>query len=553
MKRKQSQTTPPSSFFPFQAYAGNPDPGMPIPRTMDEFTKPVAPFMATDSLSRVPSSNSLYKAPIPRSSSVQSFRTPFLAPSSRPTSSLWSPPSYPTLPVLPKPKPPLPSTALTQPLQSSDKPWLNRTQPGTHSSYFLTLSFIILGTLAAGLIAFIGYSTVPLLPENHLCLVLNEQFSSSSLDDSIWNYDVQLANSDFGPSQPGEIGFQMSTKSSENIYLSNSNLYIVPTLSSQDTSTNFSLPDCTSQTDCTSNQIPPIASARIHTKSKKSLRFGRIFIRAKLPTGDWLHPRIYLLPESDDPYGSFPASGFIDILNARGNDMNYDAQGANFVRAAVGYGPLLTVQNQIFGWVGRKRGGLFGEQFHDFVLEWDEKFIRVYVDKRTQPMLEIPIGPISSNPFASPSSFYFPSSKSINKPSFWDKASFPKTVHNSTDGISGTEIVLPNPYQNASYAAPFDQKFYLVLDLGVGGTKQGWFPDGVGGKPWLDGQSGEAAMRSFERDRERWLTTWPEVGGRLERALRMYVFFFPLLSYNSRLLVEIISRCGKSVRTFFFL
>ena len=208
--------------------------------------------------------------------------------------------------------------------------------------------------------------------------------------------------------------------------------------------------------------------------------------------------------------------------------MDYDAQGANYVRAAVGYGPLLSVQHEIFGWVGRKRGGVFGQEFHEFVLEWDEKFIRVYVDKRTKPMIEIPIGKMSSsNPFSSPSSFYFSSSK----PSFWEKASFPKSVHNSTDGVSGTEIVLTNPYQNASDAAPFDQKFYLVVDLGVGGTKTGWFPDGVGGKPWLDGQGGEGAMRSFERDQGRWLKTWPDVGGKLEKALRMYVFFLSLLTF----------------------
>jgi beta-glucanase (GH16 family) len=364
-----------------------------------------------------------------------------------------------------------------------------------------------------------GYITVPLLNDNNLCLVLNEQFSSPSLDESVWNYDVQLGNSDFGHSDQGESGFQISTKFPENIYLSNSNLYIVPTLSS---SSNFTLSDCTAQDAslCSpTGTIPPIMSARIHTKSKKSLRFGRISIRAKLPLGDWLHPRIYLLPESSAPYGPFPASGWIDILNARGNRIEYDAQGANFVRAAVGYGPLQAVQHEIFGWVSRKRGGVFAAEFHEFVLEWDQHFIRVYVDKRTQSMLEIPIGPISSsNPFSSPSSFYFPPS---TKPSFWSKASFPLTIHNSSDLSSGTEIVLPNPYQNASDAAPFDQKFYLVVDLGVGGTNPGWFPDGVGGKPWLDGQGGDGAMRSFARDQARWLGTWPELGGKQERALRM--------------------------------
>jgi hypothetical protein len=360
---------------------------------------------------------------------VQSFRAPFLAPSSRPTSSLWSPPSFPALPHSPnasntalplKSKPPLPSTALTQPLQPSDKPWLARTQPGTLSSYFLTLSFILLGLLSAGLVAFIGYSTVPILDHKHLCLVLDEQFSSPSLDDATWNYDVQLGNSNFGPSEQGEQGFQLSSKSSENIYISNSNLYIVPTLSDP----NATLPDCT---DCTSALIPPVSSARIHTKSKKSIRFGKISVRAKIPTGDWLHPRIYLLPDSDN-YGSFPASGWIDILNARGNGIDYEAQGANYLRAAVGYGPLLSVQNQIFGWVARKRGGVYGQEFHEFVLEWDEKFIRIYVDKRTQSMLEIPIG--------SSSSFYFSSNPTTSKRSY--SYYFPSPLLDSREKGDGT-------------------------------------------------------------------------------------------------------------------
>jgi hypothetical protein len=28
--------------------------------------------------------------------------------------------------------------------------------------------------------------------------------------------------------------------------------------------------------------------------------------------------------------------------------------------------------------------------------------------------------------------------------------------------------------------------FYLILDVAVGGTN-GWFPDGAGNKPWLNG------------------------------------------------------------------
>ena len=34
-------------------------------------------------------------------------------------------------------------------------------------------------------------------------------------------------------------------------------------------------------------------------------------------------------------------------------------------------------------------------------------------------------------------------------------------------------------------ATPFDQEFYLILNVAVGGTN-GWFDDGVQGKPWVN-------------------------------------------------------------------
>ena len=36
--------------------------------------------------------------------------------------------------------------------------------------------------------------------------------------------------------------------------------------------------------------LPPVMSARITTRLSKSIRFGRVEVKAKLPTGDWLWP-----------------------------------------------------------------------------------------------------------------------------------------------------------------------------------------------------------------------------------------------------------------------
>ena len=57
-----------------------------------------------------------------------------------------------------------------------------------------------------------------------------------------------------------------------------------------------------------------------------------------------------MLPENNT-YGAWPASGEIDILEARGNGPTYPAQGSNFVRSSLNYGPLPTVLNQIYGWL----------------------------------------------------------------------------------------------------------------------------------------------------------------------------------------------------------
>jgi beta-glucanase (GH16 family) len=43
--------------------------------------------------------------------------------------------------------------------------------------------------------------------------------------------------------------------------------------------------------------INPVRSARINTKGKKSIRYGKVEVKAKMPKGDWLWPAIWMLPE----------------------------------------------------------------------------------------------------------------------------------------------------------------------------------------------------------------------------------------------------------------
>lgn len=81
----------------------------------------------------------------------------------------------------------------------------------------------------------------------------------------------------------------------------------------------------------------------------------------------------------------------------------------------------------------------------------------------------------------------------------WNKGDFGTNTNQSalTDVWSWTQR--PN--------TPFDQEFYLILNVAVGGTN-GFFVDGVGNKPWVD--NNPAAPRAFWNSVGSWYKTWGE-------------------------------------------
>lgn len=64
---------------------------------------------------------------------------------------------------------------------------------------------------------------------------------------------------------------------------------------------------------------------------------------------------------------------------------------------------------------------------------------------------------------------------------------------------------LNNPWAAGGIDAPFDQQFYLIFNLAVGGTG-GYFPDGMGAKPWSDGDP--HAVNAFWNAKDQWYPTW---------------------------------------------
>ncbi|KAI8969530.1 concanavalin A-like lectin/glucanase domain-containing protein [Trametes punicea] len=375
------------------------------------------------------------------------------------------------------------SYMLTGPVE---KPWLSEKDSKETLSYWIVCVLSLLGIAAAAIRCYFAWTQTMLL--GNVCLVMEDDFDIFDTE-NVWVHEVSMSG--FGNAE-----FEMTTNSPNNSFVRDGRLYIVPTLTSDaigyDNVLNgytYNLTGCTDTnlTSCSavSNEtlgtvIPPVMSARIHTQSSYAIKYGKVEISAKLPRGDWLWPALWMLPVNDT-YGPWPRSGEIDIMESRGNGPEYQAQGVDYVRGSLNWGPFpwLNGVSKTFGWWTNRRK-TFADGFHTYALEWSPEFVRIYVDSRLTYMLTL----------------------KFNEP-FFKRGDFPAVVANGTDFVQ-----LQDPWAGGTRnVAPFDQPFYLIMNLAVGGTN-GWFPDGVGNKPWLDGSL--TAMRDFAEKQDEWYATWPQ-------------------------------------------
>ncbi|TFK20537.1 concanavalin A-like lectin/glucanase [Coprinopsis marcescibilis] len=390
-----------------------------------------------------------------------------------------------------------------------EKPWKEVKNPRAAFAYWIVYVIAFLGIAGGAVQCFFAVKNVQ-LDREPLCIVLDQDFSNP---DTVFGeggtFFREVTMDGFGNGQ-----FEMTTSSVNNSFVMDGKLYIVPTLTSDnigmdavldqavynitDCTFNLTQPDaghvlvnnervfdvegytraCSKVSNATSGAIiNPVQSARLTTINSASIRYGRVEIRAKMPKGDWLWPALWMLPK-DSVYGPWPMSGEIDIVESRGNNLRYTARGSNYVQGSLNWGPapgLNGVENT-YSWWSNKRES-FGDKFHTYALEWTPDFLRIYVDSRLQTLLDL----------------------RFDKP-FFNRAKWPATVF---DGKSVTQ--LHNPWSNGTNATPFDQEFFLILNVAVGGTN-GWFPEQQGDKPWLNGAGNP--MRDFWRAAAQWYPTW---------------------------------------------
>jgi beta-glucanase (GH16 family) len=212
-----------------------------------------------------------------------------------------------------------------------------------------------------------GYAAVPNLGKTYVnhsylsthanllrCLALNEDFSNG-IDPATWHREVRLDGY-------GNGAFTWTTADDTNAFVQDKTLYIVPTLTSDiitpEQITNGYTLNLTADGTCTSNNVTqcvassnsshlsiinPIRTARLTTVNSVNLKYGKVEVKAKFPTGDWLWPRISLLPVNDT-YGPWPLSGQIDVLTARGNNASYPQRGVDYAQSDLHWGKSVHTQ-----------------------------------------------------------------------------------------------------------------------------------------------------------------------------------------------------------------
>jgi beta-glucanase (GH16 family) len=116
-------------------------------------------------------------------------------------------------------------------------------------------------------------------------------------------------------------------------------------------------------------------SARMTTKNKGDWTYGKIEVRAKLPIGQGTWPAIWMMP-TNSVYGGWPNSGEIDIMEHVGCD-------AGNVHG--------TIHCNEYNWANNtQQGGTLNnvlastgtdvDEFHIYSIEWNENSINWYVD-----------------------------------------------------------------------------------------------------------------------------------------------------------------------------
>ncbi|KAK7115394.1 beta-1,3-glucan-binding protein-like [Littorina saxatilis] len=313
-------------------------------------------------------------------------------------------------------------------------------------------------------------------------VVFRDDFNGVALDRNDWRMEVSM----YGGMN---WEFQVYTNQDSNVYLKGGNLFLKPTLTVDDPKfdENFLTQGtmdvaaiwgvCTNSGNYGCSRegryglLPPIMSGKVTTFP--AIKYGTVEVRARIPKGDWIWPAIWMLPKSNK-YGGWPRSGEIDIMETRGNAVARSADGVNHgineISSTLHWGASSTTNHYDLTHAEKAMpSGDWHSAFHTWKLTWTADSIVTTVDG--EEILRVTLPPSGG--------FY------------------------AKGNMTGQ-----NPWASGTDMAPFDEEFFLILNVAVGGTV-GFFPDdfdyGVE-KPWKNDSPSAAA--DYWARRSDWEKTW---------------------------------------------
>ncbi|NNE48793.1 MAG: glycoside hydrolase family 16 protein, partial [Altererythrobacter sp.] len=188
-------------------------------------------------------------------------------------------------------------------------------------------------------------------------------------------------------------------------------------------------------------------SGKVRSKGLAAWKYGRIEVRAKVPAGQGLWPAVWMMP--DEPaYGPWPLSGEIDILETvnigTGCDECPGSEVENRTVSALHFGDLPPGNDLVDKKTPLATGKLPSDEFNTYAVEWGEGLIVFFVNGEEH---------LRATP---------------------------------ADWFTGSQLA------NGNANAPFDQPFYVMANLAVGGkwperdNEKGLDPDALPAELQID-------------------------------------------------------------------